>query len=48
MGAEQGDPGGEVPTHTFRDGLGTWGLVVPVAWGVIVQPSGVRAGMLPS
>ena len=30
MGAEQGDPGGEVPTPTFRDGLGTWGLVVPV------------------
>ena len=28
--------------------LGTWGLVVPVSWGVIVQPSGVHAEMLPS
>ena len=28
--------------------LGTWGLVVPVSWGVIVQPSGVCAGTLPS
>ena len=37
MGAEQRDPVGEVPTPTFRDGLGTWGLVVPVYWGVIVH-----------
>ena len=48
VGAEKGDPGGEVPTPTFRDGLGTWRLAVPVYWAVIVLPSGVSAGTLPS
>ena len=48
MGAEKGDPGGEVPTPTFRDGLGTWRLAVPVYWAVIVPPSGDSAGTLPS